>query len=723
MKNNYLVSAITVLLIIFSCSSDSEEPTPEPDTVAPTVNFGIAGFSSSGSEPIVASNQIEININAQDAGGIAKVEAFIDDQKVGEDTTAPYQITIDISGFTSKIAQTTKFKDYTLKIVVTDTSGNVSSKEQVINIDNELPVISEVSLEAGTVIGGDNNTVTFNAVDNEGLKSVKTYLNNELLIEIADSNYDINIDTQQLEDGENTLKIEAIDLAENTATFEIEFVVDNTGPEINVPNLIEGQILDETFLFSPEVHDEFSDIASFVAKLNDVTILESTSNETGEYEINPENLEVGDASFEIVAIDNLGNETMLNLSNQVLRKLFEIQLENGFFENSWFGFHILISEMDGSFIELKTADFNDESITVYAPGEFAIDKEYMVSFIADENQGNWIKTHMTVVQNLTRSNFHQIQFSPALGESINQQTIPMSGFEGIENIIGRGHGFMSTHDSNVTEFNIELNEGNGYAQYNSLFLIGYALGDNPGYGYLKIDNPWSMDFVIDKSDFVFDNIAQGTASYAGNTLPINNRDLYIWGFEKSEDVEKNLSHLIHDSGHTFGLIGSESYNYPTVFEEYKHHMRLDNYNTYRDGLPASDYLIPDWSIDHVQNGNEVSVIKTGIGPTVGRLIVEIGSPNDSQLMALLFDSSKEGPIFIPQLPEELSSLNIYDTFQNQSYSVDYSELISFETITTYSDYLNEVISKYKEHTEVSPVMESLTNTNAFIFNNWSFKYQ
>ncbi|TAI48237.1 Ig-like domain-containing protein [Flagellimonas allohymeniacidonis] len=143
MKNQIFPALLSLFLLFFlSCSSDSGEETPQPDTQAPTVDFNIAGATSSGSTPIVVSNEIIINVDARDAGGVAKVEAFIDDQKVGEDTSAPYQIVIDVTGFESKLAQTSKFKNYTLKITVTDTSGNTSSKEQLINIENKTPLIT-----------------------------------------------------------------------------------------------------------------------------------------------------------------------------------------------------------------------------------------------------------------------------------------------------------------------------------------------------------------------------------------------------------------------------------------------------------------------------------------------------------------------------------------------------------------------------------------------------
>ena len=722
MKKIYL--SLLALVLICSCTSDSENPVEEQiDTTPPQVEFTITGFpNASNTTPIVVSNQLEISIATQDAGGIEKVEAFIGNQKVAEDNTSPYNLVIDLSGFESK-SSNGNFKDYVLRIDVSDLAGNVTSKEQLLNIDNELPVISEVSIEAGAIINGQENVVNFMVNDNEGLKNVKAYINNDLLQEFTDAAFEFNIDTTILNDGSNSIRIEAQDLADNTTTFEVEFIVDNTGPEITISNLVEDQLLDAPFQFAPQVEDTYSPIALFTAKLNETIILESTSNEIGSIQLDPEEFSAGDVVFELFAADDLGNETTVSINGQILRRLFNIQLESGFFESTWFGFHVVISEMDGSFITLKTIDINENEAIVYAPGEFSLDKEYMVSFIADENQGGRIKTHMTIVQHLTRTNFDQINFTAPFGESINQQSIPMAGFDGIENVLGRGHGYMSNHNSDLSELTLEQNEGNGYATYPSFYLTGYELGDDPSYGYLKIDNPWETNFTVNKSDFVFDNVLMGTASFAGNTLPINDRNLYIWGFENETDFNNNVSHLIHDSNFTFGPVGSETYYYPTVFERYKHHLRLDNYNIYQNGLPESDYLIPNWNIDHVQNGNQVNLEKSGSGHIVGRLIVEIGSENDSQLMAVLFDSSKGNTVHLPVLPAVLESLNIYQIFQNQTYSVDYSELISFGTITTYGQYIKEAIEPYKEHTEVSPRMESLTNRNAFIFNNWSFKYQ
>lgn len=164
---------ILFLIIFFgmiSCASDSEEPeTNNEDSIKPELSISFPGISDTSVETtIIVSNQLEININADDTSGIAKVEAFIDDIKVGEDTSAPYQIIIDVSTYESKIRTSNNYKDYLLTVTATDNSGNQTSIEQIINIDNQIPVITEVSLVEGTILGGDTNPITFTVDENQG---------------------------------------------------------------------------------------------------------------------------------------------------------------------------------------------------------------------------------------------------------------------------------------------------------------------------------------------------------------------------------------------------------------------------------------------------------------------------------------------------------------------------------------------------------------------------
>src|SRR5690606_19226801 len=185
-------------------------------------------------QPPVIGNTIEIEIDAKDAKGISKVEAFLDDSKVGEDKEAPFKITIDLTQYskklTGKVTAISKTQtQYTLKVSATDLAGNVASVEQDIIVDNEMPTITQVSLENNSAIGGGENLVTFTAQDNKEIMSVEVKVNDVALATALENNtYTFNIDSALLEDGPNTLTITVTDQANNTATYNAPFMADNT---------------------------------------------------------------------------------------------------------------------------------------------------------------------------------------------------------------------------------------------------------------------------------------------------------------------------------------------------------------------------------------------------------------------------------------------------------------------------------------------------------------
>src|SRR5690606_24238814 len=171
-----IIPSLLFSTLFFSCSSDNKDINPlDSDTTPPSLEISFTGIPNvDEGTVIVVSHQLEIKIKAEDANGIAKIDAFIDGQKVGEDTTAPFEITVDLSKFSSKTAKG-NFQDYTLKVTATDKAGNVSTKEQVINVDNEIPVISDVSVDKDMVLHGSTNPIAFNVTDNEEIAKVYVY--------------------------------------------------------------------------------------------------------------------------------------------------------------------------------------------------------------------------------------------------------------------------------------------------------------------------------------------------------------------------------------------------------------------------------------------------------------------------------------------------------------------------------------------------------------------
>src|SRR5690606_11553921 len=136
--------------------------------------------------------------------------------------------------------------------------------------------------------------LSFAVLDNEGVSKVNIYINNSLITEITEEGtLETNIDTSILSDGENTLKIEAIDLAENKAIFEVNFISYNTGPEINFTSISNDMIIDESLILSPAFEDEHSEIASVEIKFNDESLLSSEVSSEINYEFDPEIFEAG----------------------------------------------------------------------------------------------------------------------------------------------------------------------------------------------------------------------------------------------------------------------------------------------------------------------------------------------------------------------------------------------------------------------------------------------
>ena len=190
-----------LFLALFSCSSDLEEV---PDTISPKVTFLIAGIPEAvGDGSVLVGSQIVVKVEAVDAGGIALIQAFIDDEPVGEVNILPYSISLDLTSYTSKTSGSEEFIDYSLKVVATDIAGNTAITEQNIKIDNTMPSVTGVSLKEGEVLSGNINSLNFNALDDDGLSSVSIYINENVSTTITDGNYEWNLDTSVLKDGEN----------------------------------------------------------------------------------------------------------------------------------------------------------------------------------------------------------------------------------------------------------------------------------------------------------------------------------------------------------------------------------------------------------------------------------------------------------------------------------------------------------------------------------------
>ncbi|HOJ50681.1 MAG TPA: PHB depolymerase family esterase [Spirochaetota bacterium] len=108
------------------------------DTTAPTVNI------TSPTNGSTVSGTVTITATASDNVGVTKVEFYINNTKVGEDTTSPYEYNWDTTGYSNGT--------YSLKAVAYDAAGNSA-------IDNDTSVTVSNS--------GSSTTVSFNSISTD----------------------------------------------------------------------------------------------------------------------------------------------------------------------------------------------------------------------------------------------------------------------------------------------------------------------------------------------------------------------------------------------------------------------------------------------------------------------------------------------------------------------------------------------------------------------------
>lgn len=719
---------LSLLFIVFSCSSDSDEPTPpEPDVIAPSIAINIAGSTSSGSgETPVYSNQITVNINAQDANGVAKVEAFINDQKVGEDTTAPFEITIDLSGYTSKMPSSGKFQDYTLKIVATDTSGNQSSTEQVFNVDNELPFIANVTLQNGTIINGDTNGVSFEVTDNEGLFSIKAFMNNTLLQEFSTAPYELNVNTLDLTDGENTLRIEAVDLANNTATFDVAFVSDNTGPEI-ILNTELNKVYDPVTITS-DINDNFSNVQSVEFLLGEQSLALFENGAIPSYELIPDNFSVGTNILRIVATDDLSNVSNFEMPFEIERKLITINIPENRINPAITLPVVFISKMDGSLVTQKILTENDRQVVLSSSEEFLNTDEFMLSFYFQDNGGAvGISTH----QNLTRVNPGTLNIQAPIRLSVAASyQLPTANFLSNDVVISGGgedgvsNAFYSAY-VNTSQGNFSLSTAtleNGSIDYESFYFYN-ALGGS-GYTYFVADNPFSEGFVLDKSNFTTNGV-EIRNFVIDAAQPIQNQpaNLTLFGYTSLFGLQNKLFHQIYHRNFTGNTGIGQDYYLNTGLYDYKHQLLFGNYYTERNGAPETSYTVPNVSLDYTIASNVVSLNIQGDEHIVGRIQC-MDFENTNYDWFVTFNSKTTTNVVMPQLPDVINH-PVKTAQENNSLKIESVELLSYESILTYDDYLDQVVKNQKNVLDATGWYQLIyaSRTGAFNRPNREFIFQ
>lgn len=186
------------------------------DVTAPT-----ASITAPADGATVSGTSVNLAANATDAGGVQKVRFWADSTYLSYDTSAPYTRTWNTSSFTNGT--------HTLKIEALDWANNSTIRTMTVTVANVDPVPPSVSIStpaSGAIVSG---IVTFSASasDAVGVQKVRFWVDNVYLSFDMTAPYTKAWDTTVYANGPHVLKVEALDLANNSSVQTTNVMVSN----------------------------------------------------------------------------------------------------------------------------------------------------------------------------------------------------------------------------------------------------------------------------------------------------------------------------------------------------------------------------------------------------------------------------------------------------------------------------------------------------------------
>lgn len=701
-----------ILVLIHSCSSNEVDDLTKKDTIAPSItSFHINSISSSDMDkPILVSSTLELNIEATDNIDVTNVAIFINNTKITNKIVPPFNFSKDVSEYNAG--------DHLLKIVVSDAADNkTTSKDIPIIIDHTLPSITNVSINNNSILAGNTNSLNFTVNDDVGIGSVKVLLDNIVIANITDANYEINIPTTNLSDGEHIIKILATDTNNNSSDLSIKFISDNSGPKIIINAIQENETIYKAVHFNPEITDDYSEISSLEVLYRNERIHLFENGAINSFEFNPHNYATGGGKFKFIAKDVLGNTSELTISTNVAQALMQIKIPENYLSSNIIKSWVFASKSDGTPISIVKIEPGMTEAVLHSSEILNSSEDFMITFFDLESSG---RNRISTIQNLTTASLNSLQIpSPNTSSLDSEKNYTINGFSTNDIIKSHGIDYTGTK-TNDNHFNLKLTEPN---KTNNLYFYTYDKNASAtSYKYLSLQRPINNSYSFSKTYFKDQNIVINNFTLQGYFPEVDlNPLLLIIGFNNQNDYTNNIYHEIFNTALGSNTIGSNTpITYPlnTSFEMYRHRLTARKYITERKGTPLANYSAPNWNINYDRPyGSIIKINSTGSEHTVGRLWLKnnlsIGNSYDYS-WTLVYDSQKnKNEIVIPTLPDELNELDFYTYSKDTYWQTKQVELSKYQGIYNYDEYVQKVIKNNINYHEVSDYVESVYDVTDF----------
>jgi hypothetical protein len=230
-------SLLSATLWLASCDEE------EADTLPPQVSF------SSLPDGTNVFGVFTIRINAEDDGGIEKIEVFINGTLQETITAAPYEVQWDTNPIPDG--------SYTIKAVATDRAGNTAEHEVIVAVkndelnDNIAPLLEITSPTANATVWASIN-VTATVTDNRAISKVEFRADGTAFSTVTSAPFTATWNTGTFNDGQHIVQVVATDKANNSTQKQVTVTVKNALITISVPSdqiYNEGSWTERGFVF------------------------------------------------------------------------------------------------------------------------------------------------------------------------------------------------------------------------------------------------------------------------------------------------------------------------------------------------------------------------------------------------------------------------------------------------------------------------------------------
>jgi subtilisin family serine protease len=192
------------------------DTTPVVDNVAPTV-----AITSPVNNSDVTGSFI-VSVDASDETSLEKVELYINGILSQQDTTIPYEFSVDGTALNSGSNQ--------VEVKAVDSSNNSASDQIAVNvlIDSTAPTVAITNPTDGQIITGKTRIVVLASDDSE-ISKVEIFIDGTLKSTLTGSTYEYNWNPKGASGGTHTISSVATDISGNFAETSIDVILEKGG--------------------------------------------------------------------------------------------------------------------------------------------------------------------------------------------------------------------------------------------------------------------------------------------------------------------------------------------------------------------------------------------------------------------------------------------------------------------------------------------------------------